>query len=260
MNRDQLLALLAAVKEGTLPIARAADELGQLPVDDLGFARLDQHRELRCGFPEVIFGQGKSRDQLLAITAHQLGRHADPHLARLLLTRIDQPDATALLEQFPHGEYDPIGRTLWYGRYPENPKGRVVVATAGTGDLAVAREAYTTARAMGTQVELITDVGVAGLHRLLAVQDRLRAADVVVAIAGMEGAMVSVIGGLIDRPVIAVPSSCGYGANFHGVTTLLSMLSSCAANVSVVNIDSGFCGGYVAALIATPRSAQVDNR
>lgn len=245
MNRSNLEKLLGAVRDGTMSIDEAANSLRMAPFEDLGFAKVDHHRQIRCGFPEVIYGEGKSAEHLVAIFERVLDVGGG-----CLATRVNSEQAQRLAQTLPDVEYDPIGRTLWAGTISSPPLGRIVVASAGTSDLSVAKEAETTARVMGTSVELVVDVGVAGLHRILSHRELLAQADCVVVVAGMEGALPSVVGGLVDCPVIAVPTSVGYGAAFGGVAALLGMLNSCAANVTVVNIDSGFCGGYVAALIA----------
>lgn len=215
---------------------------------DLGYAKVDLHRQSRCGFAEVIFCEGKTAEAVVAIV-RQLHGAGQPCLA----TRVHEEQAALLAEHFPHGEQDRVGRTFFLpapdaARAPR--RGRVAIVTAGTADLPVAHEALATVRAMGCHAELLADVGVAGLHRLLAHLESLKTADAVVVIAGMEGALPSVVGGLVACPVIAVPTSVGYGASFGGLAALLGMLNSCAANVTVVNIDSGFKGGYVAGLIA----------
>jgi NCAIR mutase (PurE)-related protein len=219
---------------------------------DLGFAKIDLARQQRCGFPEVIFGPGKESQVLVQIVEQLHGAGQD-----CLVTRVDDTQAKALTAKFPHGEFDSLARTF-YWRHPQSPLrrgGLVLVVTAGTADLPVAYEAAVTARAFGCSVEVIADVGVAGLHRTLAQLERLRAADVVIVVAGMEAALPSVIGGLIAVPVIAVPTSVGYGAHFHGLAALLGMLNSCAANVAVVNIDAGFKAGYMAGLFASRPAA-----
>ena len=245
MDRRRLLELLKEVRAGGVSIDDAAAQLRAAPVEDLGFAQVDQHRTLRCGFPEVIYGEGKTPEQVAAIFATLVERGQGA-----LATRVGPEQARLVQQNHPECEYDPVGRTVWLGSLPEQPAGQVLVVTAGTSDLPVACEARTTARVMGCSAESITDVGVAGLHRLLRHQRKLSDADCIVVAAGMEGALPSVVGGLVDCPVIAVPTSVGYGASFGGVAALLGMLSSCAANVVVVNIDAGFCAGYVAALIA----------
>lgn len=216
---------------------------------DLGFATLDLDRAHRCGFPEVVFAEGKAPEHLVAIVRrlHEAGQDC-------LVTRVSQTQAALLARNFPQASQDEQARTFWFpareASEPAVPMGRVCIVTAGTADLPVALEAAATAKAFGCGVELVVDVGVAGLHRLLRQVDTLRAADVVVVVAGMEAALPSVVGGLVAVPVIGVPTSVGYGAHFHGLAALLGMLNSCAANVTVVNIDAGFKGGYVAALMA----------
>jgi NCAIR mutase (PurE)-related protein len=212
---------------------------------DLGFACLDLERERRCGFPEVIFAEGKSEQALVQIVAalHQQGQSA-------LATRVSDAQSAALRAVFPQAEQDRLGRTFWLPiAAGQGSEGKVAVVTAGSADLPVAYEAVATLKAMGVAADLIADVGVAGLHRIMDRVDRLRQADAVIVVAGMEGALPSVVGGLVAGPVIAVPTSVGYGANFHGLAALLTMLNSCAANVAVVNIDAGFKAGYVAGVM-----------
>lgn len=215
-------------------------------IADLGFARLDLDRQTRCGFPEVIYAEGKTVDGLIQIvsTLHTAGQSC-------LATRVNDTQSTALLSTFPHAHQDRVGRTFWLPVAANQPAsmGKILIVTAGTADLPVAHEALATVQAMGVSAELIADVGVAGLHRLLSQVDRLRQADVLIVVAGMEGALPSVVGGLVACPVIAVPTSVGYGSQFQGLSALLAMLNSCAANVTVVNIDAGFKAGYVAALM-----------
>jgi NCAIR mutase (PurE)-related protein len=220
------------------------------PSADLGFATLDLDRNARCGFPEVIFAQGKTPAWVEA-AVRKLGEAKQD----CLVTRLDDAQAAHLAAHFPAATQDRVARTFWLPATPNRPApvGKVLVVTAGTSDLPVAREAFVTAGAMGAGVELIADVGVAGVHRLLSKRDQLMAADVIVAVAGMDGALPSVIGGLVKCPVIAVPTSVGYGASFGGVAALLTMLNACAAGVVTVNIDAGFKAGYVAALIAKKR-------
>ena len=216
-----------------------------------GFAHVDHHRALRTGFPEVIFGQGKTREQVLAIAERITASGA-----QVLATRVEAATAQALVECFDRAEHDPLARTVLVpGAEQPAPEGLVAVVSAGTSDLPVAREAVVTARAMGAHVEEVCDVGVAGLHRLLAYRELLQRARVIVVVAGMEGALASVVGGLVDIPVVAAPTSVGYGASFHGLAALLAMLNSCAAGVVVVNIDNGFGAGYAAAQI-NRRSSQ----
>ncbi len=214
-------------------------------IADLGFARLDLDRRRRCGFPEVIFGEGKSVEGLVQIvtTMHQAKQDC-------LVTRINEEQAQALGDAFPTATHNRTGRTfLLRCTTAGSTSGKVAVVTAGTADLPVAHEAIATIEALGAQPDLIADVGVAGLHRLLAQVERIRQADVVIVVAGMEAALPSVVGGLVACPVIAVPTSVGYGSHLGGIAALLGMLNSCAANVTVVNIDAGFKAGYVASLM-----------
>ncbi len=213
---------------------------------DLGYAHVDLHRKERCGFPEVIFCEGKTKEWVEGVVRKLV--QANQHC---LGTRLSEEQATHLAQAFPQAEIDRVGRTFWLpsGSTLE-PRGKVVIITAGTSDLPVAQEAFVTARALGSAVSILADVGVAGIHRLLRRRDDFMDADAIVVVAGMDGALPSVVGGLVDCPVIAVPTSVGYGAAFGGVAALLTMLNACSANVVVVNIDSGFKGGYVAAMIA----------
>ena len=245
MDQEQLRHLLEQVATGDLAPSQALERLRNLPFENLGFAHVDHHRALRTGFPEVIFGQGKTSEQVLAIAERIIA-----YGAQMLATRVEATTAQALVERFDHAEHDPLARTVLVpGTERPAPEGLVAVVAAGTSDLPVAREAVVTARAMGAQVEEICDVGVAGLHRLLAYRELLQRAQAIVVVAGMEGALASVVGGLVDVPVVAVPTSIGYGASFHGLAALLAMLNSCAAGVVVVNIDNGFGAGYAAAQI-----------
>lgn len=245
MNRQKLVELLQSVQSGLVSIDEAAAALRLEPVGDLGFAKIDQHRRLRCGFPEVVFAEGKTVEQLIAIVERITAIDAG-----CLVTRVQPQHEQPLISRWPHARLDAVGRTFWNGAEPETRSGRVTIITAGTSDLPVALEARTTIDCMGCNSDFLVDVGVAGLHRLLRYEPTFTSADCIVVVAGMEGALPSVVGGLVDCPVIAVPTSVGYGASFKGVAALLGMLSSCAANVAVVNIDAGFCGGYVAATIA----------
>jgi NCAIR mutase (PurE)-related protein len=248
MDSHELIQLLNAVAAGELSAADAALRIRTQPyVDAGGFAKVDLHRRVRCGFPEVIFGQGKTAPQIEAIL-RTLVEHGEGGL----VTRVDPAAAEHLKSVFPQGEYNPIGRTFRIidPAAADGKVGRVVIVTAGTSDLPVAEEARVTAEAWNCDVALVADVGVAGLHRLLHQLPRLGSADALVVVAGMEGALPSVVGGLVDCPVIAVPTSIGYGAHFHGLAALLGMLNSCASNVVVVNIDAGFNGGHIAGLIA----------
>jgi NCAIR mutase (PurE)-related protein len=244
--------LLEEVRAGRLPVDEALRGLHEKASADIGFAHVDLHRQERCGFPEVIFCEGKTAEWVEGVVRRLVEAGQD-----CLATRVSPQQAEHLARCFPQAEQDATARTFWL---PCGPRpdviGRVVVLTAGTSDLPVAREAVVTARSMGTNVELIADVGVAGLHRLLRHRERFADADVIVVAAGMDGALPSVVGGLVACPVIAVPTSVGYGAAFGGVAALLTMLNACPANVVVVNIDSGFKGGYVAALIAKRAAAK----
>ncbi len=246
MEPHQLRELLERVRTGKLDVDLAARQLQAPAVVDLGFAHVDLHRRQRCGFPEVIFCEGKTSEWVTGVV-RQLTEAGQDCLA----TRVNAEQSEQLSRLFPQGRQDRVGRTFWLPTTePAPPAGQVVVLTAGTSDLPVAREAVVTAEALGTATRLIADVGVAGIHRLLRHRDEFAGADVIVVAAGMDGALPSVVGGLVDCPVIAVPTSIGYGAAFSGLAPLLTMLNSCSANVIVVNIDSGFKAGYVAALIA----------
>ncbi|PKO05729.1 MAG: 1-(5-phosphoribosyl)-5-amino-4-imidazole-carboxylate carboxylase [Chloroflexi bacterium HGW-Chloroflexi-3] len=245
MNQQSLINLLQKVQNGHISIEEALQSLRNYPYENIGdVVRLDQQRALRCGFPEVIFGAGKSEEQLLAITERILSQESD-----LLITRLAENLAHKIVETFPQVKYHPIPQMLSWRSNPEPGKGRVLVLTGGTADIPVAEEAALTAEMMGASVTRIFDVGVAGLHRLLDKIDLLLSAKVLVVVAGMEGALPSVVAGLVSVPVIAVPTSVGYGASFNGLAALLAMLNSCANGVSVVNIDNGFGAGYQAALI-----------
>jgi NCAIR mutase (PurE)-related protein len=246
MNIQKLENLLKKVRLGKTTLDEAMAELKSLPFEDLGFTRIDHHRSLRKGFPEVIWGEGKTSGQILSIIK-QLKRKGQ----NILITRLEEKKAKAIKKVFPKSRYYPISKVLTYLTDPVKSagKGTILVITAGTTDIPVAEEALVTARFMGNRAEALYDVGVAGIHRLLSERQRLEAASVLVVVAGMEGALPSVVGGLVDRPVIAVPTSIGYGASFGGVTALLAMLNSCASGVAVVNIDNGFGAGYMASLI-----------
>jgi len=245
MNTHQLQQLLEQVRDGQTPVTQALENLRTLPFEDLGFAKVDHHRALRHGMPEVIFGMGKSADQVAAIAAALLAKSDN-----LLLTRATAEMAERVKLLAPEAEYFPASRVVrvWRDRTIHG-KGKIAALCAGTSDLFVIEEAQLTAEVMGNHVDLIADVGVAGIHRLLNQRDRLAEARVAIVAAGMEGALPSVVGGLVGCPVIAVPTSIGYGASFHGLAALLGMLNSCSSNVTVVNIDNGFGAGYVASLI-----------
>ena len=248
MDSHELLRMLEAVRGGTLPPADAVLRLRTAPLEEAGaFASVDLHRRLRCGFPEVIYGQGKTPDQIVQIlrTLNRDGQGG-------MVTRVAPEVGLILSGAFPQGKYHSLGRVFQIAPSVDpGPKvGKVAVVTAGTSDLPVAEEARLTAEAWNCEVSLIADVGVAGIHRLFHRLPDFSGVDVLVCVAGMEGALPSVIGGLVDCPVIAVPTSVGYGVHFNGLTALLGMLNSCASNVVVVNIDAGFNGGHVAGLIA----------
>ncbi len=236
--------LLNAVKNGEVTIEEAENELKKLPYEDLGFAKLDHHRSLRSGFPEVIFCQGKTSEQIVKIFERFIA--AD---AKVLATRASEQQYEEVRKAVPDAVYLKTPRLITYQLEKNEGIGKVAVCTAGTSDIPVAEEAACVAEFFGANVERFYDVGVAGIHRLLAVAPQIREANAVIAIAGMEGALASVIGGLVDKPVIAVPTSVGYGANFGGLSALLTMLNSCAEGISVVNIDNGFGAGYLAAQI-----------
>ncbi|MEE2677455.1 MAG: nickel pincer cofactor biosynthesis protein LarB [Myxococcota bacterium] len=246
MERDRIRELLARVRDGVVDPDEAVEALAQLPFIDVPGARVDTHRALRGGLPEVVYAPGKTPEQIADIVG-ALRRAEQPVLA----TRVEPHCADAVAARIGGGVYDPASRLLWFGPGEVAPvgKGTIAVVCAGTADLPVASEAVGVASRFGNKVELVADVGVAGLHRLLASSEVLRAARVIIVVAGMEGALPSVVGGLVDKPVIAVPTSVGYGAAFGGVAALLGMLTSCASNVSVVNIDNGFGAAYVATLI-----------
>ncbi|MDB4888450.1 MAG: 1-(5-phosphoribosyl)-5-amino-4-imidazole-carboxylate carboxylase [Gemmatimonadetes bacterium] len=246
MRRERVRELLTRVAEGSLPVDGAIDSLSADPVESLGFATIDHHRALRQGFPEVIYGAGKTVDQVLAI-ARRIAERGDG----VLITRVEPDAVLPLSDAFSDMEYNPIGRTalLRASTPAEKSKDTVLIVTAGTSDLPVAEEAAVTADAMACRLERLNDVGVAGIHRLLARREVLDSAGVIIVVAGMDGALASVVGGLARVPVIAVPTSVGYGASFNGLAPLLTMLNSCAAGVTVVNIDNGFGAAVAAARI-----------
>ena len=246
MNRERALELLRRVARGETPAELAVDALTVSPLEDLGFATIDHHRALRHGYPEVVLAAGKTTDQVVEI-AQRISARGDG----FLVTRANASAREALLERFPTVEINDLGRTAYLAPDKAVPqgKGTVLVVTAGTSDLPVAEEAAVTSRALGNCVERLTDVGVAGIHRLLTRSDVLTRASVVIVVAGMEGALPSVVGGIVRVPVIAVPTSVGYGASFGGIAALLGMLNSCAAGVTVVNIDNGFGAAYAASRI-----------
>lgn len=245
MSAEQLKDLLTQVRERELGIDEALSRMRHLPFEDLGFAKIDHHRALRHGLPEVVFALGKTRDEVFAITEHLAEKSPN-----VLVTRADEAKARALTGRFAEAEYFPRSGTvrLWRER-KQTGKGTIAVVCAGTSDLPVAEEATITAETMGNAVDSITDVGVAGIHRLMAFRDKLTSARIAVVCAGMEGALPSAVGGMVSCPVVAVPTSVGYGASFNGLAALLGMLNSCSSNVSVVNIDNGFGAAYFASLV-----------
>jgi NCAIR mutase (PurE)-related protein len=246
VETNDLREVLEQLRAGQLSVEAALQCLGSVRLADLGYAHVDLHRRERCGFPEVIFCEGKTCAWVEGVVRKLTEAGQD-----CLATRVNDEQAAHLARHFPQAQQDRLSRTFWLPVDPERPSsGRVVVITAGTSDLPVAQEAVVTARALGCNVALLADVGVAGIHRLLRHQAQFRDADAIVVVAGMDGALPSVVGGLVDCPVVAVPTSIGYGAAFGGLAALLTMLNSCSAGVVVVNIDSGFKGGYVAAMIA----------
>lgn len=246
MNRDDIRGLLEEVRRGEQGVDSALESLARLPFVETLHARVDTHRGLRQGLPEVIFGIGKTPVQIAEVT-----RVLRESGNSVLATRVEPEMARAVESEIPGGDYDADARLLWFGpaEVPAVGKGTVVVVSAGTADAPVVAEAVGVSRRFGNKTEVLRDVGVAGVHRLLASLDTLREARVLIVVAGMEGALPSVVGGLVDKPVIAVPTSVGYGASLGGVTALLGMLTSCASNVSVVNIDNGFGAAHVATLI-----------
>ncbi|WP_432823944.1 nickel pincer cofactor biosynthesis protein LarB [Trichloromonas sp.] len=246
MNPNELKILLQSISDGSLSVADGIERLRTLPFEDVGVAMIDHHRELRQGTPEVILGESKSAGQIFTIVEKMAEKGSN-----ILVTRINREKAEPLLARFPDGSFDAESRTFCLEQKPLEfaTRGKILVICAGTSDIPVAREASVTARMLGNEVVEIVDVGVAGIHRLLARGDQLREAAVIIVVAGMEGALPSVVGGLVAVPVIAVPTSVGYGAAFGGVAALLGMLNSCASGITVVNIDNGFGAAYAATRI-----------
>jgi len=246
MDKNLLLKMLASVAEGRISAEACADKLQHMAYEDITYAHVDHHRSLRKGFPEVIFGEGKTADQIAGIMEKMV-----PQENIILVTRTDRQKADTVLERFPQAVYHADARmiVLELNPVPVQGRGLILVISAGTSDIPVAREAYLTARAMGNNVDTIFDVGVSGIHRLFNHKALIDEAAVLIVAAGMEGALPSVVAGMVDRPVIAVPTSIGYGVNLGGLTALFAMLNSCSSNVAVVNIDNGFGAGYMAAMI-----------
>jgi NCAIR mutase (PurE)-related protein len=245
MDEKDLVVLLKEIKNGSLSIEEGTEKLKDLPYKEMGFAKIDNHREMRVGYPEVIYCEGKTVEQVKQIIEFMLTKNNN-----ILGTRATKEMYEAVKETCPEAEYNKLARTITVKKKNlELPATYIAVVTAGTSDIPVAEEAAITAEILGNRVERIFDVGVAGIHRLFNRLDLIRGAKVVIVIAGMEGALASVVGGLVDKPVIAVPTSVGYGANFGGLSALLCMLNSCASGISVVNIDNGFGAGYLASMI-----------
>jgi NCAIR mutase (PurE)-related protein len=250
MNRERIKKLLEQVQAGRIDVEEAADKMSSLPYEDIAFARVDHHRDLRLGFPEVILGQGKTPEQITQIAARILNNSSN-----LLISRTSEEVFQRVRELASEAEFHSEARMISVLRdRTERGDGAIAIISAGTSDIPVAEEAAVTATAMGNRVSRIYDVGVAGIHRLFGARPDFESARVIVVVAGMEGALPSVVGGLVSVPVIAVPTSIGYGASFDGLAALLGMLNSCASNVTVVNIDNGFGAGFVASLINRRRS------
>jgi NCAIR mutase (PurE)-related protein len=244
MDTSSLRELLEDVKNGRIVPEAAAEKIKRLTFHDLGFAKVDIHRSLRQGFPEVIYCAGKTTEQVVSIISVLAGNHKN-----ILATRANRSIFESVRTVLPMAYFHEIPGLISIQTEKPEPVGSILIVCAGTSDLPVAEEAAVTAEIMGNRVERLYDAGVAGIHRLLLNEDKLNSARVIVVVAGMEGALASVVGGLVDKPVIAVPTSIGYGASFHGLAALLSMLNSCANGVTVVNIDNGFGAGYAASLI-----------
>jgi len=244
MDPNELKKMLAEFKAGRRSEDEVLESLRTLPFEDMGFAKVDHHRSLRTGLPEVVYGQGKTTEQILAIAESIVGKKTN-----FLVTRLAPDAAEALCERFPDGVWNRQGQVFFVETAPRDKNGYVLVITAGTTDIPAAEEAATTAALFGCNVDRVYDVGVAGVHRLMAYESMIHAADVLIVAAGMEGALASVVAAMAKVPVVALPTSVGYGASFQGLAALLGMMTSCAAGVTVVNIDNGFGAGCAAALI-----------
>ena len=246
MDETSLRQMLEGVRDGSVPVDNAVSEIKKLPYKEMGFAKIDHHRELRTGYPEVVFCQGKTAEQVCLIIAELLNGSSN-----ILATRASREVYDEVIKTTAGAEYNEAARTIVIRRKADQPINEkiICIVSAGTSDMPVAEEARVTAETLGNRVETVYDAGVAGIHRLLSNTDVLERANVIIVVAGMEGALASVVGGLVDKPVIAVPTSVGYGASFGGLSALLTMLNSCASGVGVVNIDNGFGAGYLASLI-----------
>jgi len=243
LERKKIERLLRQVRSGSLSVAKAIEKLRSLPFEDIGFAKVDHHRGIRCGFPEVILGEGKTPEQIVGIAEKLVGVSGG-----FLATRLSPEAARFLQQSFPKASYNRLARTVSL-QPKKRKKGLVLVLSAGTSDIPVAEEARVAAEFTGARVKGIYDVGVAGIHRLFSSLGDLQRASAIVVVAGMEGALPSVVGGMVDKPVIGVPTSVGYGASLSGLAPLLTMLNSCTSNVCVVNIDNGFAAGHLAGII-----------
>ncbi|MFZ5968553.1 MAG: nickel pincer cofactor biosynthesis protein LarB [Bacillota bacterium] len=245
MDAIEIKALLEKVKEGSVTIDRALEQFKELPFKDIGFAKVDNHRQLRNGYPEVIYCQGKTNEQIRDIVKVMMERGNN-----ILGTRASKDAFLTIKEIYEDAQYHELAKCITIQRKPIHMTDSfIAVVTGGTSDIPVAEEAAVTAEFLGNQVERVYDVGVAGIHRLFGSLEKITSAKVIIAVAGMEGALASVVGGLVDKPVLAVPTSVGYGASFHGLSALLTMLNSCASGVAVMNIDNGFGAGYMASMI-----------
>jgi len=246
MDNTKLKQLLKSVASGQLSVEAAASTLSHLSFEDIGYAHIDHHRSLRKGFPEVIYGQGKTAEQITGIMEKMA-----PHEDVIMVTRIDEQKANHVVSRFPDAVFHHVAKMIILKNKPiqKQGKGKILVLSAGTSDIPVATEAFLTADEMGNDVESVFDVGVAGIHRLFNHKELVDKASVLIVVAGMEGALPSVVAGMVSKPVIAVPTSIGYGVSFGGLTALFAMLNSCSSNVAVVNIDNGFGAGYIASMI-----------
>ncbi len=243
MDKNKIEKLLKEVKKGKKSIKEALTILENLPFVDLGFAKIDTHRELRMGAPEAIYCMNKTTNQIIQI----VGRMKQD--SNIIATRVPKESLEEIKKTYPEAKIYPEANLFFIGKFPKKTIGKVIIVTAGTSDIPVARESEITARSMGVEVETFFDVGISGIHRILSIRKKLKEADIVIVIAGMEGALPSVVAGLIDTPIIAVPTSVGYGASFNGIAPLLTMLNSCAPGISVVNIDNGYSAGFFAAAV-----------